>query len=134
MNKKQREEGGNGMSRMKIGSGIVLLMLFISVTAFAEDLNQKLTDAAVRGQTGYSRRVSQTVHRDMIYVAVPLLSPDGHPLGVVRAARPVRSLQQALQHSYLRTAQGLLLAAAGVAAVSFLVTPYAVMMPLFVKK
>jgi ankyrin repeat protein len=51
MNKKQREEGGNGMSRMKIGSGIVLLMLFISVTAFAEDLNQKLTDAAVRGQT-----------------------------------------------------------------------------------
>ena len=78
--------------------------------------------AALRGQTGYSRRVSQTVHRDMIYVAVPLLSPDGHPLGVVRAARPVRSLQQALQHSYLRTAQGLLLAAAGVAAVSFLLT------------
>ena len=36
---------------IKIFSGIVLLMLLVSVTVFAQDLNQRLLDAATNGHT-----------------------------------------------------------------------------------
>ncbi|OPZ30948.1 MAG: Alkaline phosphatase synthesis sensor protein PhoR [Lentisphaerae bacterium ADurb.BinA184] len=76
--------------------------------------------SALRGAPGHSRRASQTLHDEMMYVALPVLAADGSVLGVVRTARPVTSLRQTQRQSWLRTVQGLALVAAAVAVVSFL--------------
>ena len=50
---------------------------------------------ALTGTIGQATRYSNTVHKNMMYVAIPVQNQD-HLLGVVRAALPVTTIDQAL--------------------------------------
>lgn len=64
--------------------------------------------AAMKDELGASVRFSQTLRRDMIYVAVPLRD-NGTTIGVVRVSLPVTRIRDALWVLYARIAAGGLL-------------------------
>ena len=56
---------------------------------------------AIRGKVGYAIRYSETLRRDLIYVADPLKS-GGKVMGVVRVAIPITAVDDALKVVYTR--------------------------------
>jgi len=77
--------------------------------------------AALGGKEGVSTRFSETLKKDMMYLALPLRRDD-RLIGVVRTSLPVRTIEEALRsvHSHLAIAG--LVVAGFAAAVSWLVS------------
>ena len=61
--------------------------------------------AAMQGRVGVSTRFSFTLGHNMMYVAVPWRLKD-QPLGVVRAALPMKAIEGALKALYVKVAWG----------------------------
>ena len=60
---------------------------------------------AVQGKVGVSTRFSFTLGHNMMYVAVPW-RPKDQPMGVVRAALPMKAIEGAIRALYLKVALG----------------------------
>jgi two-component system phosphate regulon sensor histidine kinase PhoR len=73
---------------------------------------------AMAGRVGVSTRFSFTLGHDMMYVAVPWRQKD-QPVGVVRAALPMKGIAGAIRALYLKVALGGLLVAFLVAVLGF---------------
>jgi two-component system phosphate regulon sensor histidine kinase PhoR len=63
---------------------------------------------ALSGGVGVSTRYSYTVHKNLMYVAIPLMQ-NGNIVGVVRTSRTVASINEALGGIYLKVALGALM-------------------------
>jgi two-component system phosphate regulon sensor histidine kinase PhoR len=61
--------------------------------------------AAMQGRVGVSTRFSFTLGHNMMYVAVPW-RPKDQPLGVVRAALPMKAIEGAIKALYFKVALG----------------------------
>jgi two-component system phosphate regulon sensor histidine kinase PhoR len=61
--------------------------------------------AAMQGRVGVSTRFSFTLGHNMMYVAVPW-RPKDQPMGVVRAALPMKAIEGALKALYVKVAWG----------------------------
>jgi signal transduction histidine kinase len=76
---------------------------------------------ALKGSAGNSIRFSDTLHQEMIYTAIPFYQ-NGTLKGALRAAMPIRSINEALKGAYADIALGGLVAALIAAALGLLVS------------
>ncbi|MFD2370027.1 two-component system histidine kinase PnpS [Brevibacillus sp. GCM10020057] len=63
--------------------------------------------AALRGETGISRRYSETLRHDMMYVAVPI-ALDGQIVGAVRSAMSMKDITNTIHNMWYSLLTGLL--------------------------
>jgi two-component system phosphate regulon sensor histidine kinase PhoR len=63
---------------------------------------------ALSGGVGGSTRYSYTIHKNLMYVAIPMIQ-NGNIIGVVRTSRAVASINEALKGIYLKMALGALM-------------------------
>jgi two-component system phosphate regulon sensor histidine kinase PhoR len=77
--------------------------------------------SALAGRVGSSSRFSTTLNKNMLYVAIPILSGDDI-VGVIRTSVPLTSITEMLGSIYINIALGVLIAALTAAVVSFLVS------------
>jgi len=77
---------------------------------------------AIAGQTGISIRYSTTLKKQMMYLAVPVETDSGEPIGVVRVSIPLTTIKDALAHVYSGIALGGLLALVLAALFSYIVS------------
>ncbi len=64
--------------------------------------NRPEIQMALSGKTGTDRRRSQTLKKEMMYVAVPLKDEHGHVIFTVRAALPMTVIHETLQSMVVR--------------------------------
>ena len=76
---------------------------------------------ALRGETATAIRYSDTLKKDLIYVAAPMRGSNGDVIAVIRTARPLTALESALTTLNLQLLLGGLAIAAVAALVSLLV-------------
>jgi len=84
-------------------------------------LSRPEVQAALNQGRGESSRFSATLHEDMLYVAAPVLSGKGRPLGVLRLALPLTEVHHRIasfQRDLLKAGAAALLVAFGVALAS----------------
>lgn len=60
---------------------------------------------AFKGKVGLAIRYSQSIHAEMIYVAVPVYE-QGQLAGILRVSLPIGAIHEALKKVYVRVAQG----------------------------
>src|SRR5204863_2589149 len=75
--------------------------------------------AASQSGLGIARRGSATLNIDMLYVAAPVRRPD---IAFVRVALPLSTVQQQIRTVFTATIAALMIALAGTAAISFVLT------------
>ena len=73
---------------------------------------------ALAGQTGTATRYSHTVHKTMMYTAVPILAGD-RLIGVIRTSIPLADIDETFGSIYIKVIGGLALIALLAAAISF---------------
>jgi two-component system phosphate regulon sensor histidine kinase PhoR len=78
--------------------------------------------AALAGGSGEDVRGSRTLHREMLYVAIPVFDGAHHVVAVVRTALPLTELNQSLDAMTRRIIVGTLLVAAAVAVLGLVVS------------
>ncbi|MBA2304532.1 MAG: HAMP domain-containing protein [Acidobacteria bacterium] len=84
--------------------------------------NRPEVQQALAGEVGVARRYSATVRTDMLYVAVPVRSPQLPDLGVLRLALPLVELQDQLAVVWNVALAGLLVGLATALALSWLIS------------
>jgi two-component system phosphate regulon sensor histidine kinase PhoR len=91
------------------------------LTKMDNHLHRPEVDAALNQGRGESSRFSATLHEDMLYMATPVSSDEGRPLGVLRLALPLTEVNHRIasfQKDLLKAGAVAMLAAFGVALIS----------------